>query len=217
METGLDLLLSNENVRSWLLRRLTSGDHPACTDPPNTCCRSSAYPRARRRQASACTLFAATWRLLAIVIVVVTGATCMAAHHKVVSVYLASFRRLHQFVRFLWTAAATTIVLMTIRSGPSTTNWCFLQQVVPAAIAIELAFEIDEVALVVAILDVLLLLPLVLPEDGIDRLLLRERRRASTSASSSRRSIGRRGTGHPGCIDCQWRLLLLHLLRLMRH
>ena len=104
----------------------------------------------------------------------------MTAHDKVVSVDLTTLRRLHQFVGFL---PAVQLVLIT---RPSTKY--FLRGSVGV-------FEISK-----RDLFAILLLLLVLSEDGIYCLLLRHLRTI----------IGRQiGVGDPSCMDCQRRLLLL--------
>ena len=108
----------------------------------------------------------------------------MTAHDKVVSVDLTTLRRLHQLVRLLPTIQLGLI----IRSGTK----CFLRGSVGV-------FEIIK-----RDLFAILLLLLVLSEDGIYCLLLRHLR------SITGRQIG---VGDPGCMDCQRRLLLL----LIRH
>ena len=108
----------------------------------------------------------------------------MTAHYKVVSVDLTTLRRLHQLVRLLPTIQRGLI----IRSGTK----CFLRDSVGV-------FEIIK-----RNLFAILLLLLMLPEDGIYRLLLRH------LGSITGPQIG---VGYPGCMDCQRRLLLL----LIRH
>lgn len=108
----------------------------------------------------------------------------MTAHDKVVSVDLTTLRRLHQFVGFL----PTVQLILIIRSSTE----YFLRDSVGV-------FEITK-----RDLFAILLLLLVLSEDGIYCLLL----------SHLRSIIGRQiGVGNPGCVDCQRRLLLL----LIRH
>ena len=108
----------------------------------------------------------------------------MTAHDKVVSVDLTPLRRLHQFVGFL---PAVQLVLIT---RPNTK--CFLRSSVGV-------FEVSK-----RDLFAILLLLLVLPEDGIYCLLLGDLRAVT----------GRQvGIGYPGCIYCQRSLLL----RLIRH
>ena len=108
----------------------------------------------------------------------------MTAHDKVVSVDLTTLRRLHQFVGFL---PAVQLVLI-IRSSTE----CFLRGSVGV-------FEISK-----RDLFAILLLLLVLSEDGIYCLLLGHLR-----AVTGRQVV----IGYPSCIYCQRNLLL----RLIRH